>query len=96
MEAFRAPLVEGFAVYLINNRVISKAHFSTGAEGRPSLFAEGRDRFIRAWEHWLARPVLNPRKGGPDHWRGLIEDDVLAFRAAAVSGGDFHPYRMDY
>jgi hypothetical protein len=58
--------------------------------------AGGRDRFVRTYEAWLARPVRNHRRGTESVWRGLIEDDVLALKAAIESGNEFRPYVMDY
>ncbi|WP_237152170.1 CRISPR-associated endonuclease Cas1 [Oryzibacter oryziterrae] len=96
IEPFRAPLVEGLVVYLVNNRVITDDHVGLNPEGHWSISPDGRARFIRAYEAWLARPIKNRRTGGESVWRGLIEDDILAFRDALTTGAAFDPYVMDY
>jgi CRISPR-associated protein Cas1 len=96
VEAFRAPLIEGFVSYVLSNRVLATGHFSSSDGSGFRLLAEGRDRFIRAYEQWLNRPVRNPRRKAESIWRRLIDDDVLAFREAVLGGPAFVPYTMDY
>ena len=95
VEAFRAPLAEGFVVYLINNRIIGSAHFGKSDDG-VMLFPPGRERFIRTYESWLARSIQDPRTGKAMTWRGLMDAEVRAFRTALLNGEPFEPYRMDY
>jgi CRISPR-associated protein Cas1 len=96
IEPFRAPLIEGLVVYAVNNRVVGAGHFAQSEDGRWAITPDGRDRFVRAYEAWMARPVKNHRRGHETVWRGLIEDDVLALRKAFEDGTDFSPYVMDY
>jgi CRISP-associated protein Cas1 len=96
VEPYRAPLCEGFVVYALNNRIVMQQHFHRQDDGTHALFPEGRERFIRAYEAWLARPVRNPRRGADTPWRSTIEGDIMAFRDALLTGSDFSPYDMGY
>lgn len=96
IEPFRAPLVEGFVAYAVNNRVVRLPHFSEDDGGAWVITPDGRDAFIRAYEAWLNRPVRNHRRGTESVWRGLIEDDILALRESLRTGDVFTPYLMDY
>jgi CRISPR-associated protein Cas1 len=96
VEPYRAPLCEGFVVYALNNRIVMQQHFHRQDDGAHALFPEGRERFIRAYEAWLARPVRNPRRGTDTPWRVIIEGDIVAFRDALLSGAEFSFYDMGY
>jgi len=96
VEPYRAPLCEGFVVYALNNRIVMQQHFHRQDDGAHAMFPEGRERFIRAYEAWLARPVRNPRRGADTPWRTVIEGDIMAFRDALLSGADFSAYDMGY
>ena len=99
MEAFRAPLTEGLTVYLFNNQILRADQFLDNGGDGFQIAAEGRRRLVRAWEHWLEkldRPVKSRRTGDETSWRGLMEEEMLAF-AAHVRGHEvFSPYRLDY
>lgn len=96
IEPFRAPLVEGLAIYLFNNRVLGKRHFSEGENGELRLFPEGRKRLIRGYEAWMARELRDPYGDGKVTWRGLVAATVIRFRAAIEDGAPFTAYRMDH
>lgn len=94
VEEFRAPLVEGLALYLFNNRILDRAMFSR-RDGACHLSAEGRKAVIRAWEGWLDRPVL-AADGRRVLWRRLVAMQISAYAAHARGEGPYTPYRMDY
>ncbi|WP_374763744.1 CRISPR-associated endonuclease Cas1 [Yunchengibacter salinarum] len=96
MEEFRAPLVEGLAVYLIMNRLLDLAHFAPGEGGAVRLFPEGAKRLIRGYEDWLDRPVVSPETGRRGPWRTLMADQVSRFARAVANGDTYTPYAMDY
>ena len=96
IEPYRAPLVEGLVAYAVNNRVVTMDHMAKREDGSWTIDADGRDRFIRAYESWIARPVRNRREGCDSLWRGLIESDILALKRAFADDGVFAPYVMDY
>ncbi|WGD28404.1 CRISPR-associated endonuclease Cas1 [Ancylobacter sp. WKF20] len=96
MEPFRAPLVEGFAVYLVNNRVLRAAEFDRREDGSLVMAPDARLSLTRAYEGWLARPVRNHRLGSDTVWRGLIEHDILALIRTIQEDEPFEPYVMDY
>lgn len=94
VEEFRAPLVEGLAIYLFNNRILDRAMF-TRRDAACHLSPEGRKAVIRAWEGWLDRPVLAP-DGRRVLWRRLIALQVNAYADHARGECEYTPYRMDY
>ena len=96
IEALRAPLVEGLTVYLFNNRVLSRDNFSKHDDGAVVIDTIGRERVIREYERWLARPVIDPAIGEEVLWRGLMERQVVGLRAHVTDQRPFEPYRMDY
>lgn len=96
MEEFRAPLVEGLALYLINNRILKPAMFETLAEGRCRIARPGAEALIRGWEGWLDRPVKSPRHARRVLWRRLIEEQAVAYAAHVGGGAAYRPYVMDY
>jgi CRISPR-associated protein Cas1 len=94
VEEFRAPLVEGFALYLVNNEVLASEMFFM-EEGRCSLVALGVQRLIRAYERWLDRPVVSPRSGRRILWRRLIEEQVVAYARHCRGEQRYQAYEMD-
>lgn len=100
IEEFRAPLVEGLAVYLFNNRILSREHFLTGENGPDGgkvcrIQSEGRDRLIRGYERWLDRAVRGPG-GGAMLWRRVMEAQVVAYARHALGEAEYQPYVIDY
>jgi CRISPR-associated protein Cas1 len=96
VEGFRAPLVEGLAVYLVNNRILKTDDFAVWDDEVCRIDADGMKALIRGWEDWLARLVVDPRGGDKVHWRRLMELDVEALAADLDGGPAFAPYLMDY
>lgn len=101
MEEFRAPLVEGLAAYLINNRILKPGGFETspaasGAEARCRMLPDTAAALIRGWESWLDRPIRSPRHGRRILWRRLIEEQTVAYAAHVSDGEPYRPYVMDY
>ena len=97
VEVFRAPLCEGLAVYLFNNRMLARDDF-TQVAGRARVSGAAARRVVVAYEQWLARPIRNPRDARMTSWRMLIRDEARAF-AASLGKYDapaFVPYRMDW
>jgi CRISPR-associated protein Cas1 len=96
IEPMRPPLVDGFVIYALNNRVVSPAHFALDDDGTSRIFPEGRDRVIRAFEGWLDRPVRSPLTGRRTVWRGILEEQVEGLRRLCRGEGELRPYVMDY
>lgn len=100
IEEFRAPLVEGLAVYLFNNRILSREHFLTGEDGADGdgicrIQSDGRDRLIRGYEGWLDRAVKGP-SGDRMLWRRVMEAQVVAYARHALGEAEYQPFVMDY
>ena len=95
VEEFRAPLAEGLAVYLFNNRVLDRGMFSR-RDGACHVDREGLQALIRGYEAWLDRPVKSPRGGTRVAWRGLMEEQVLAYARHVEDREPYRPYLMDY
>jgi CRISPR-associated protein Cas1 len=98
MEEFRAPLVEGLAVYLINQRMLGDADIRrTGdCDGSCRLGGAAVATVIRQYERWLDRPIRSPRSGRRILWRRLIEEQAVALADHLRGGEPYRPYRMDY
>jgi CRISPR-associated protein Cas1 len=94
VEEFRAPLVEGLAVYLVNNRVLAAEGFSTGEDGACAMSQQTRRTLIVRYETWLDRPVVSPASGHQVAWRGLIRDQVNLFARHVEGAGDYVPYAL--
>jgi CRISPR-associated protein Cas1 len=96
MEEFRAPLVEGLALYLINNRILKPGMFESPADGRCRIVRAGAEALIRGWETWLDRPVKSPRSKRRVLWRRLVEEQVVAYAGHVAGEAPYQPYVMDY
>lgn len=96
IEVFRAPLVEGLAVYLFNNRILKEGMFQHRDDGSAHVWAGGIKAMIRGYEAWLDRAITSPRDGKEVAWRRLIDQEIVAY-ARHVQGEDsYQPYLMDY
>jgi CRISPR-associated protein Cas1 len=96
MEEFRAPVVEACALALFGRRALELRHFERwGADGW-RLTDEGYAACIRGYEAWVARPVTGQRSGEKMLWRGVMEEQALAYAAHCEDGVPYEPYRMDY
>jgi CRISPR-associated protein Cas1 len=98
MEEFRAPLVEGLAIYLLNNRIVQEDDFSPfGAAYGVKIIPLARAKIIRGWEEWLDRPIKSPHSGKTISWRALILEQIWHF-LRVLEGRDevYKPYKMDY
>lgn len=96
MEEFRAPLAEGLAVYLFNNRIVQEEMFATLSDGTVRLGREGHPPIIRGYEHWLDRDIKSPRSGNRMQWRRLMEEQVVAYANHCRGKEPYRPYTMDY
>jgi CRISP-associated protein Cas1 len=96
IEEFRAPLVEGLAVYLLNNRILKPEMFGTAEAGGVHLWASGTKALIRGYESWLERAVRSPRTGQEVRWRRLVEGQALAYARHVEGGEQYAPYVMDH
>lgn len=96
MEEFRAPLAEGLAVYLFNNRIVHQEMFATLQDGTIRLGREGHGPIIRGYEGWLDRDIKSPRTGNRVQWRRLAEEQVVAYAEHCRGKEPYRPYVMDY
>jgi CRISPR-associated protein Cas1 len=96
IEEFRAPLLEGLAVYLVNNRILVPAMFIPRDDDTWSIAAAGHQRMIRGYEHWLDRRVRSPRSGRSILWRRLLEEQVVAYAQHVCGKAPYQAYAMDY
>lgn len=96
MEEFRAPLVEGLAVYLFNNRIMNQGMFTKLDDGTIRMGREGHGPIIRGYETWLDRDIRSPRSGDRVQWRRLIEEQAVAYAGHCRGEAPYRPYVMDY
>lgn len=101
VEVFRAPLAEGLAVYLFNNRVLGEAVFERQEDGSVRLARAGHAALIGGYQARLAGAVQSPRTKRRVTWRRLILEEAVAYaghcRGDAGRGGEgYRPYRLDH
>lgn len=81
VEEFRAPLVEGLALYLFNGRTLMQADLIETQPDHSHLLPDGARRVVVANEKTTMASVRSTRRGREVSWRELIEEQVLAYRA---------------
>jgi CRISPR-associated protein Cas1 len=96
IEEFRAPLVEGLAAYLVNNRELVPEMFVRRDQGGWAIVTAGHQRIIRGYERWLNRKVRSPRSGRDVLWRRLLEEQIVAYARHVGGGAPYRPYAMDH
>ena len=96
VEIFRAPLVEGLAVYLFNNRHLSEAMFQHTDAAGVRLAREGHAAIIGGYQSRMADAIQSPRTKRRLTWRRLIEEEIVAYGRHCRGGEPFAPYRLDY
>ena len=95
VEIFRAPLAEGLAVYLFNNRALHETMFQATGDGT-RLAREGHAVVIGGYQARAADAVLSRRTGRRVTWRRLIEEEAVAYGRHCRGDTPFEPYRLDY
>jgi CRISP-associated protein Cas1 len=99
IEEFRAPLVEGLVLYLLNNRIVTQAMVvETDIAGTQAwrLTPAGRNALVRGYEAWLDRPVKSPRTGLRGPWRRVMDDQVSLLVDHIEGRAPYQPYTLDY
>ena len=96
IEEFRAPLVEGLAIYLVNNSIMKQEYFSKTADGACLMHPDGRSQLIIQYEKWLDREIVIPVTKEKTKWRGLIDFQVMRLKEHILGGETYKPYLMDY
>jgi CRISPR-associated protein Cas1 len=96
IEEFRAPLIEGLAAYLVNNRHLSPEMFVRRDCGGWRILTIGHQRVVAGYERWLHRPVRSPRSGRDILWRRVLEEQVVAYARHVRGVAEYRPYRMGY
>jgi len=95
VEEFRAPLVEGLAVYLFNNRMLVDGMFHRG-DGGTRLWSPGVKALVRGYEAWMDRAVKSPRSGLELSWRRLIDEQLVALVRHVEGVEPYRAYEMGY
>jgi len=96
MEEFRAPLVEGLAVYLFNNRILKEGMFYRHDDGGVAIWREGVKALLRGYETWLDRAIESPWTTRMVRWRRLVEEQLAAYRRHVQGEAPYRPYLMSY
>ncbi len=96
IEEFRAPLADGLAVYLFNNRMLAPDMFERPDPHTCRIDRDGTRAVIRGYEARLDRPVKSPRSGDRVRWRGLMAEQVQAYAHHVEGDAPYSPYVMDY
>jgi CRISPR-associated protein Cas1 len=95
IEELRAPVAEACAAAMFGRRALREEHFPARPGSGIRLDREAYAACIRSYEAWIARAVRN-RKGRSTTWRGIMEDQALAYAAHCEGRETYAPYRMDY
>jgi CRISP-associated protein Cas1 len=96
VEVFRAPLAEGLAVYLFNNRALAEAVFQLQDDGSFRLAREGHAAIIGGYQARLAGAVQSPRTKRRVTWRRLIQEETVAYARHCRGDEGYQPYRLDH
>lgn len=95
MEPYRAAMVEGVVVTLFARGALTEAMFEKkgpGVKAAPEAFR----RLVEAYERFARSVVRNPRDGHRTSWRGLIEEEVLAYQRHVRGVEVYAGYEMEY
>lgn len=96
MEEFRAPMVEGLALYLLNNRVVNAEHFEDVPGSGMRLKTAGLTAAIRGYEERASSLVKSRRSGHRVTWRRIMLEQAEALAAHVEGRESYQPYVMDY
>ena len=96
MEPFRAPLTEGLAAALFNQRRLRPEMFAT-EDGQTRIDRDGRRALIEGYETAVSRVILSPHSGKRRTWRHVIVEDAGAFAAhcRAPEESDWRPFTLE-
>lgn len=97
MEGFRAPLTEGLAVSLFNQKRLKADMFEASGDG-VRIRPEARRAIIRGYEAAASRLTTSSRSGRRRMWRALIDDDAAAYAAHCLdpAGRPFMTHLVDH
>lgn len=96
MEEFRAPLVEGVALYVLNNRAVGMDDFEMLEGSGMRLRTSGLAAVVRGYEERAASLVKSPRAGVRVTWRRIMLEQAEALAAHVEGRRSYEPYVMDY
>jgi CRISPR-associated protein Cas1 len=95
VEPFRAPVADALALDLLGHDTLKPAvHFQT-RDGGVYLNAEGRKRFLIAYERRLTREFLSEQTGQRTSIRGLLHRQAQAVKQAILNDEPFEPFLMN-
>jgi len=98
IEEFRAPIVDGLVLYLVNSRILTAADFyrSKVEPGGACLLRDpARKTFLKHFEQRMATSILHPRAGESVDWRRAMDLQV-AHMAQWIRGevGEYRPMEV--
>jgi len=97
MEEFRAPLVEGTALALVNRGAVVPEGFRQMSTGAWAMSQETWKAIIRGYEAALARTIASPRRHGHKvTWRQAMADQAAAFALHCEGTAVYQPIVLDY
>lgn len=96
MEEFRAPMVEGLTLYVLNNRAVGPDDFEDIPGSGTRLRTRGLAAVIRAYEDRASGLVKSRRSGHRVTWRRVMIEQAEALAAHVEGREPYVPYVMDY
>ncbi len=96
LEEFRAPLVDRFTLYLVNDRLFQAEDFYLHTSGGMYLRDEPRKRYFLEYERFLNRPLGRAAAGESWSYRRLFRQQAERLRQAVLSGSSYEPYAFSW
>lgn len=95
LEEYRAPLVDRFVLYLLNNRILKPEDFESAEEGGVRLTRAATKRFFLEYERHMNRPFRDPDYAGEQSFRTIFRQQAHRLANCLTKGEPYHPYTFD-
>jgi CRISPR-associated protein Cas1 len=95
VEEFRHPIVDRFAIYLINNRVVSADDFQEGQEEGVFFKSDALKRYFEQYEKRMNEIFQDEVTGEKVSYRSLFRKQAYKLAKTIQTGIPYTPYRME-
>lgn len=96
LEEFRAPLVDRFTLYLINNRILQEPDFYSHTSGGVYLLDEPRKRYFQEYERFVTRPQSAAADEPDLDFRRLFRRQAERLRQTLLTGEPYDPFPFSW
>ncbi len=95
MEEFRAPIVDRFTLYLVNNRIIGEADFYSNPKGGGVyLKREPLKRYFKEYEEMINRKFIHPETNVNSTWRKCFRIQAETLAAHIQDDKPYVPFEL--